>query len=127
MASFVNKMMSSVTNSTSSLIGRENLTKLSNTINRTFKSSKYREFLKAGNVVQLISKNSHMSLQICSSQNDVNRLILLANGQIGPEYRNAHFTIIKDAKNGHYKFQNGPNFVAFDEPCIRMQPFNFIY
>lgn len=101
------------------------MAKLSNAVNRTIYNAKYREYAKTGNVVQLISKNSHMSLQICSSQNDPNRLIILGNGQIGPEYPNAHFTVIKD-KNGHFRFQNALNFFAMDEPrgvpCVLSEP-----
>ena len=109
MASFVNKIVSSVTNNTSTLIGRENMTKISNSLNRTFKQAKYRDFLKSGNVIQLISKTSHNSLQICASQNDPNRLILLGNGQIGEEFFNAHFTLIRgivDESLNNFFFKN---------------------
>ena len=148
MASFVNKIVSSVTNNTSTIIGRENMTKISNSLNRTFKQAKYRDFLKSGNVIQLISKTSHNSLQICASQNDPNRLILLGNGQIGEEFFNAHFTLIRGIKaihnnliiksnlenflfqiiqdkNDHLKFQNRLNFLACDEPgipCVLSEP-----
>jgi hypothetical protein len=125
MSSFVNKIASTVTNKTSSIIGRENLTKLTNGLNRSlFLKSKYRDYMKNGNTIQLISKNSHMSLQICKSQNDQNRLVLFGNGQIGPEFTNSHWVIEIDPKNGHYKFRNGMNYLCFDQdvPCILTQP-----
>lgn len=120
MTSFINKLASSVTNTAGSIVGRENLTKLTNSINRTIKKSKYRDFMKAGNVVQLISKTSHQSLQICTSRNDPNRLILLGNGQIGIEHLNAHFLIEIDPRNSHLKFKNRNNYMAYDNdvPCI---------
>lgn len=126
MSSFINKIASSVTNSTSSIIGRENLAKLSNSINRTFKKSKYRDFMKHGNVAQIISKSSHQSLQICTSRNDASRLILLGNGQIGMEYLNAHFLIEVDPKNSHLKFKNRNNYMAYDNevPCVLAEVLN---
>lgn len=127
MSSFINKIANTVTNSTGSIIGRDNLTKLSNSINRSFVfKSKYRDFMHTGNVVQIISKKSHMSLQICASRNDPNRLILLGNGQIGLEYLNAHFLIEIDAKSGHYKFRNRNNFIAYDNdvPCVLEEKVN---
>lgn len=126
MSSFINKLSSNITNTAGSIVGRENLTKFSNSINRTFKKSKYRDYMKQGNVVQLISKNSHMSLQICTSRNDPNRLILLGNGQIGLEYLNAHFVIECDPRNSHLKFKNRTNYVAYDNdvPCILAEVVN---
>lgn len=120
MASFINKLASSVTNSAGSLVGRDNMTKLTNSINRTIKKSKYRDFMKPGNVVQIISKTSHQSLQICTSRNDPNRLILLGNGQIGMDFLNAHFLIELDPRSGHFKFKNRLNYMAFDNdvPCV---------
>ena len=51
--------------------------------------------------------------------------IFKGNGQIGPEYQNAHLKVIKD-KDGHYKFQSGLNFFAMDEPkgvpCVLSEP-----
>jgi len=77
MASFFNKVSNSISNNASIVLGRENVNKLTNALNNVIYNAKYREFLKPGNIIQLISKNSHMSLQICSSQNDSNRLIVL--------------------------------------------------
>lgn len=126
MASFLNKLSNSITNTASSVIGRENATKLANSINKVVYSAKYRDILKPGNVVQLISRTSHMSVQICASPNDLSRLIILGNGQIGPDHRNSHFSVIKEPKHGHFKFQNGPNFFAMDEPngipCVLAEP-----
>lgn len=126
MSSFLNKIASNVTNTAGSLVGRENLTKLSNSINRTFKKSKYRDFMKPGNVVQMISKSSHQSLQICASRNDPGRLILLGNGQIGMEALNAHFLIEVDPRNSHLKFKNRNNYIAYDNdvPCILAEVVN---
>ncbi len=108
MSSFVNKIANSVTNTTSMFVGRETMNKLTNGLNRSiFIKSKYRDFMKNGNTIQLLSKNSHMSLQICISQNDQSRLILFGNGQIGPEFTASHWVIEIDPKNGHYKFRNG--------------------
>jgi hypothetical protein len=116
--------MNSITNNTASIIGRENLTKLSNSINKTFLKSKYRDYLKPGNTVQLISKVSHMSLQICASVNDSSRLVLNGAGQIGQEAFNSHFFIETDPKHGHLKFRNQLNYVAFDQdyPCVLAEP-----
>lgn len=127
MSSFINKFASSVTNTTGSIIGRENLTNLTNSINRGFVfKSKYRDYIKPGNVVQLVSKNSHMALQICASRNDPNRLILLGNGPVGIEYLNAHFLIEMNASNSHLKFRNRNNFMAYDNdiPCILEEKLN---
>lgn len=120
MSSFINKIASTVSNSASSIVGRDNMTKLTNSINRSIIRSKYREYMKHGNVVQLISKTSHQSLHICTSKNDVNRLILLGNGQIGIEYLNAHFVIEMDPKSSHIKFKNRNNYMAYDNevPCV---------
>lgn len=119
MASYVNKIANTITNKTGSLIGRENLTRLTNSLNQSNKS-KYRDYLTNGNVIQLISKTSHMSLQICASQNDPSRLILLGNGQIGPQFNHSHFIIEIVPSNGHLKFRNAQNYLAFDMevPCI---------
>lgn len=126
MSKFLNKLSNSITNNASIVIGRENLNKISNSINRAIWTSKYREDMKPGNIVQLISKNSHLAVQICASINDPNRLIVLGNGQIGPDHRNAHFNVIKVKSNSHFKFQNGPNFLSLDEPggipCILSEP-----
>lgn len=121
MSSFINKVASTITNTTGSVIGRDNITKLSNSINRgILLKSKYREFMKGGNVIQLISKSSHMTLQICQSQNDSNRLILLGNGQIGPEFQASHFLIETDPSQKHFKFRNANNYICYDNeiPCI---------
>lgn len=126
MSKFLNKLSNSITNNAGVLIGRENLSKISNSINRAIWTSKYREDMKAGNIVQLVSRNSHQAVQICASQNDPNRLIVLGNGQIGPEHRNSHFSVIKIKNNSHFKFQNGPNFLALNEPagipCVLSEP-----
>ena len=59
MAYFVNKLTDKVTNATGSLIWRETLTKISNSLHQSVNvAAKYRNFLKTGNVVQLISKQS---------------------------------------------------------------------
>lgn len=125
MSSFINKVASTVTNKTSNLVGRENLNKLTNGINKAFfVKSKYRDIMKHGNTIQLLSKNSHMSLQMSRSQNDPNRLVLFGNGQIGPQFTNTHWVIEVDPRNGHYKFRNGMNYLSFDQnvPCILTQP-----
>jgi hypothetical protein len=126
MASYVNKLANAVTNKTSSLVGRENLAKLTNSINRSLFSSKYRDYLLSGNCVQLISKSSHMTLQICASPNDPNRLILMGNGQVGAQFTNAHFIIEIEPKRRHIKFKNANNYLAFDSnvPCIFSGPLN---
>jgi hypothetical protein len=123
--SFVNKVANSLTSKGSLIIGRGPLTKFTNGINKALFKSKYREFMKPGNLVQLCSKNSHMSLQICASQNDAQRLILMGNGQIGPQFPHAHFYIEKD-KNEHLKFRNGAFYLAFDNeiPTILTEPTN---
>lgn len=125
MTSFLNKVANSVTSGTSSLIGRDKVTRLTNSLNKVVKS-KYRDFMRAGNTVQIISRTSHMSLHICVSQNDTTRLILLGNGQIGPEALNSHFLIEKDKSSNHLKFRNGNNYIAFDNevPCILSDPPN---
>lgn len=120
MSSFVNKLANSVTNKSSLLIGRENLAKITNSINKTLFSAKYREFIKAGNTIQLVSKFSHMCVQICCSANDSSRLILYGNGPLGIEHTNSHLTIEIDPKNNHVKFKNLLNYLAFDNevPCV---------
>jgi hypothetical protein len=126
MSSIVNKIANSVTSGTSSLIGRDKVTRLTNTLNKGLTKSKYRDLMKRGNTVQIISRSSHMSLHICVSQNDASRLILLGNGQIGPEALNSHFIIEKDKDTNHFKFKNGNNYIAFDNeiPCILSEPVN---
>jgi hypothetical protein len=126
MSSFVNKIANSVTSGTGSIIGRDKVTRLTNVLNKSITKSKYRDFMKRGNTVQVISRSSHMSLHICVSQNDASRLILLGNGQIGPEALNSHFIIEKDKDNNHLKFKNGNNYIAFDNevPCILSEPVN---
>lgn len=126
MASYLHKLANTVTNSTSGIIGRGNMTKLANSLNQIFTTTKYRDYMKAGNTIQLISKTSRLALQICASQNDPNRLILLGNGQIGPNYMNSQLVIECDKKTNHYKFKNYRNFIAFDQdvPCIIPEPVN---
>ena len=65
-----------------------------------------------------------MSLQICSSQNDPNRLILNDAGQIGPEAFNSQFMIETDPKENHLKFRNHLHYIAFDQdvPCVLAEP-----
>lgn len=123
MSSFINKMANSVTNGASSIIGRTNATKLTNSINQSlFVKSKYRDFMKNGNTIQLLSKNSHCSLQIMRSTNN-DGLIVIATGQIGGQYPNAHW-VLEKLPNGNLRFRNGQNFLAFDNeiPCIMTQP-----
>ena len=124
MSSFVNKLASSITNSTGSLIGRDNLAKLSNSINKVISKSKYRDYLKAGNIVQLVSKTSKKSVQVCSSNENQNNLLIYGDGPIGPEFTFAHFKIEQDPKKGHYKFVNGINYLAFDIDfaCVLNEP-----
>lgn len=126
MTSHINKLMNTITNKSASFIGRENLTNMSNSINKIFSKAKYRDFLKAGNTIQLISRNSHRSLQICASQNDPNRLILNGQGQVGTEYTNSHFVIETEPKHGHLKFRNRQTYIAFDQdvPCVLSEPLN---
>ncbi|RMZ94341.1 hypothetical protein BpHYR1_027947 [Brachionus plicatilis] len=121
MSSFFNKIASQITNSTGSIVGRDNVTRLTNSINQSFYTkSKYRDFLKQGNVVQLLSKSSHRALHICSSPNDPSRMVLLGNGQIGNEFFGAHFTVEVEGSKKHLKFRNGNNYICFDNqiPCV---------
>lgn len=121
MSSFFNKIASQITNTTGSLVGRDNVTRLTNSINQSFYTkSKYRDFLKQGNVVQLLSKTSHRALHICPSPNDPSRMILLGNGQIGNEFFAGHFTVELDGSKKHLKFRNGNNYVCFENqiPCV---------
>jgi len=59
MASYLNKVANSVTNSASSIVGRGNLQKLSNSINKAFTKAKYRDFLRDGNTLQNFKEFSH--------------------------------------------------------------------
>lgn len=123
MASFANKLANSITSKGSVIIGRGPLTKLTNSLNKAFFKNKYREFLKPGNLVQICSKSSHCSLQICQSRNDAQRLILMGDGPIGNTYHHAHFLIEKD-KNENLKFRNGNHYLAFDNdiPTLLCEP-----
>lgn len=112
MASFVNKLANSITNSTGSIIGRENLAKMSNSINQAFNKNKYRDLLRNGNVVQLLSRNSHKALEICSVPNYPTKLAVYGGGQIGPEFTNAHFVININPENKHIAFQNMNNYLG---------------
>lgn len=122
----LNKASNSLVNNLGTFIGRENATRLTNAANKAIFKANYRDLMKAGNVVQLIARLSEQSIQICASQNDPNRLIILGNGPVGPEYRHAHFNLIRIKENGHLKFQNGSNFFALDEPggipCVLAEP-----
>lgn len=121
MSSFFNKIASQITNTTGSLVGRDNVTRFTNSINQSFYSkSKYRDFLKHGNVVQLLSKSSHRAMQICASPNDPSRMILLGNGQIGNEFFGGHFSVEVESSKKHLKFRNGNNYICFDNqiPCV---------
>jgi hypothetical protein len=127
MASFVNKISNSVTNATGGLVGREALTKLSNSLNKAFTTkSKYRDFLVSGNVVQLVSRNSQKSLQILSVEDQPALLYLNGNGKIGAEAPNSHFKLMINPKNGHYTFSNLNNYLTIDTlssvPCIKPEP-----
>ena len=113
MAFIVNKITDSVTNATGSIIGRENLTKLSNSLNKTiYSESKYRQFVKHGNVIQLVSRNSLRSLQIVRSIHNPTQLIIVGDGQIGQSFTNAHFTILINNRNQHIAFQNANNYIG---------------
>ena len=123
MSSFANKLANSITSKGSVIIGRGPLTKLTNSLNKAFFKNKYREFMKPGNLVQICSKTSHCSLQICQSRNDAQRLILMGDGPIGNTYHHAHFLIEKD-KNENLKFRNGNFWLSFDNdiPTILCEP-----
>jgi hypothetical protein len=76
----LNKASNSLVNGLGTVIGRENATKLTNAVNQTFiVKTSYRDIMKAGNIIQLLAKTSEKSIQICASQNDANRLIVLGN------------------------------------------------
>ena len=124
MSTIMNKIANKITNQTGSLLGRENLNKLTNSLNKVFWKSKFRDYLKAGNIIQLISKTTKMSIQICASNEDPQKLFLIGNGQIGPEFTSAHFKIEIDPKKGHFKFNNAINYIAFDIdfPCVLHEP-----
>ncbi len=77
MSSFLNKISNSISSNASMVLGREAASKLTNALNNVIYNAKYKELLKSGNIIQLVSKNAHMSLQICASPNDNNRLIVL--------------------------------------------------
>lgn len=124
MSSHINKLMNTITNKSAIIIGRENLASMSNSINKMISKSKYRDFMKSGNIIQLISRNSHRSLQICSSLNDPNRLVLNGSGQVGNEFLNSHFVIETESKHNHLKFKNRLTYIAFDNdyPCLLSEP-----
>ena len=126
MSSFANKLANSLTSKGSTLIGRGPLTKLTNSINRALFKNKYRDFMKPNNLVQICSKSSHCSLQICQSRNDASRLILMGDGAIDHAHtaHHAHFLIEKDKNNDNLKFRNGLHYIAFDNevPTILCEP-----
>jgi len=114
MAFLINKFSNAVTNATGSIVGRENLAKLSNSINQSlFIKSNYRKHIRSGNVVQLISRNSNQSLQICQNLN-AGVLVLFGNGQIGNDHLNAHFHLYVNPKNRHISLRNFNNYITFE-------------
>ena len=63
--------------------------------------------LQDGSSVQLCSRSSHRSLQICGAKDNPSRLVFVANGPIGGDaLQNTHFLIEKDA-DGYLSFKNG--------------------
>lgn len=121
MASYINKLSNAVTNATGSIIGRQTLTKISNSLNQSlYVDVAYRPLIKNGNIVQLISRNSSRSLQICTLPQDPHALILFGNGQIGNEFANGHFMISINA-DGYLMFSNLNNYICFEQnhPCIK--------
>ena len=113
MAFLINKLTDGITNATGSLIGRENLTKLSNSLNKSYVSeSQYRPFIKHGNVIQLVSRNSLRPLQIVRSVHNPTQLIITADGQVGESFINSHFTILINNRNQHIAFQNSNNYIG---------------
>ena len=87
---------------------------ITSSINRLIVKSNYRNYIKDGNMLQLCSRSSHMSLNVCYSQRDPLELLIMGNGQIGDNYPHAHWLIEVD-KRGHLSFKNGNNYLAFDE------------
>jgi hypothetical protein len=87
---------------------------LTSSINKLILKSNYRDFIKAGNIIQICSRSSHMSLNVCNSQTSSDELLLMGNGQIGEQYTNAHWSILVD-KRGNLSFKNSNNYLAFDE------------
>ena len=87
---------------------------LTSSINRLIVKSNYRNFIRDGNLIQLCSRSSHMSLNVCFSENDPESLTIMGNGQIGDHYPQAHWSIEVD-KRGHLSFKNSNHYLAFDE------------
>jgi hypothetical protein len=113
MAFIVNKITNGLTNATGSLIGRENLTNIANSLNKSYVSdSKYRPFIKHGNVIQLVSRNSLRPIQIVRSIHNPTQLIITADGQVGESFINSHFTIMVNNRNQHLAFQNSNNYIG---------------
>ena len=113
MAFIVNKITDGLTNATGSLIGRENLAKMANSLNKSYiNDSKYRPFIKHGNVIQLVSRNSLRPIQIVRSVHNPTQLLLSADGQVGESFINSHFTIMVNNRNQHLAFQNSNNYIG---------------
>jgi len=87
---------------------------LTSSINRLIVKSNYRNYIRDGNLIQLCSRSSHMSLNVCFSENDPESLTIMGNGQIGDHYPQAHWSIEVD-KRGHLSFKNSNHYLAFDE------------
>lgn len=87
---------------------------LTSSINRLIVKSSYRNYIKDGNMIQLCSRSSHMSLNVCYSDINPEDLTIMGNGQIGDNFPQAHWSIEVD-KRGHLSFKNGNHYLAFDE------------
>jgi protein involved in sex pheromone biosynthesis len=78
---------------------------LKNNLNKAIFKSKCRDILKDGNLVQLCSRSSHRSLQICSCKENKKKLIFMANGPVGDGFPKTHFLIEKDT-DGYLSFKS---------------------
>lgn len=75
------------------------------------------EYMKSGNVIQLVSRISGQTLQILQAPDG--RLVLDSMGGDGHQFHNAHFTIVQD-KDGYIMFHNNFNYLAIKDGVVQL-------
>ncbi|CAF0810532.1 unnamed protein product [Didymodactylos carnosus] len=98
--------------------GRDYVTSAANALNQVVKGKDPQVYLKAGNIVQFISRSSERTIQIVMS-NMNNKLVPDAAGGKGPYYQNSHFRVVASQYDRYY-FHNNYNYLGFKnhQPCI---------
>ncbi|CAF0855641.1 unnamed protein product [Didymodactylos carnosus] len=114
---FLGKIESSISNVAGAIVGQDTAVLASNKLNSLVtKGKSARELIKAGAVIQLMSKNSGQLLQLVTSANG---LTFDGCHPSGSNAFNTYFTV-EESDKGRFRFHNNLNYLAFrhNQACI---------